>query len=147
MSNLKQDDTIWQQLLYYRTITEKMGILCEAQKFQLTTWGEILFSDYAHDIEVHVTLPWVENQDKRNEIHHNERVIEYQMLVGTSDRPIRIKKVSSRIQLLFEGLDRSVKQLLGEFALRIVINGDLIFESGPKAKEIKDVDRVDSAGK
>lgn len=146
MSELKRDDTIWQQLLYYRTLTEKLGIMHESQKFQLTTWGEILFSDYAHDIEVHVELPWVENQDTPNEVRHDTRLVEYRMLVGTPEQPVRIRSVSPRIQSFFEGLDRSVKQLLGEFTLRIVVNGDVIFESGPKAKENKDVDRPHSTG-
>lgn len=138
MSELKTDDTIWQQLMPYRVVTERTGIIHDAQKYQLSWWGKILFDGYAEEIEIGATLPWTENEGAPNEVHHDDRAIEYRLTVGGGS--VKVRQLSPGVTNKLEGLARSVKDLLGDrFTTRVSVNGAVIFESKGKSRD----DRAD----
>ena len=130
---MSDDRHISEGLMKYKSVTQRTGTLFEAQRFQLTTWGQLVFDDYAHDIEVRVALPWVEHEGTQNEVYHDRHVVEYRMLVGEPPYQLRVRRFAGGMLAMVEGLDRSVKWLLGdEFTVRVVVNGDSIFESKGK---------------
>ena len=115
--------SIADQLRTLRTITANTGVLHEAQKFQLAKWGPLVLQN-AKDIEVAVNL-------------QGPYVVEFNA-TGLLD-----KNVPENLDLMLEGLDRSVKWLLGDhFTTRVSVDGSVIFENKGSFKQkanLKDV--------
>jgi hypothetical protein len=146
---LKRDNTLWPTLLALRAVTEPAGVIANEQSTHLKLWGACTFQG-ADDVEIGVTLPWVENEGSPEEVVHTAKAVEYRVTakrrtVSKKDKAKskRRKKPPIDPRKLMEGLDRSIKSMLGEeFATRVVFNGALIFEVPGEPKKNRDLEKI-----
>lgn len=129
MSNVPKQEGIWEELKALKTLTESAGVIHEAQKFQLQMWGPIAMP-HAREIEIGVALPWTKDEGKPTEKHFDVRCVEFRAL-GVDKR-----KAPPQLMKRLRVLDSWVKRLLGDrFAIKVKVDGALIYESRGKPKE------------
>lgn len=124
-SSIKKESGIAEQLMELKGITQSAGTLHDAQRAQLRMWGW-LGVPHASSFEVRVALPYMTAGEKKLVEQYR---VEYH--VTADARPPR------NLKILLQGLDRSVKWLLGDhFATRVVLNGKAIFvKDGARRKQ------------
>lgn len=145
---LKRDNTLWPTLLALRAVTEPAGVIANEQITHLKLWGACAFQG-ADNVEIGVTLPWIENEGSPEEVTHTEKRVEYRVTaqkrraLSKKDKARRRRKPPIDPRKLMEGLDRSVKSMLGEeFATRVLFNGDVIFEVQGEPKKNRDLEKI-----
>jgi hypothetical protein len=114
---LREVKGIWDQLKALREITETTGVVHDAQIYQLKHWGPIALQ-HVREIEIALKL-------------EEPPVCEFRAIGVTMAVPENFNQI-------LEGLDRSVKSLLGRhWATRVLVDGEAIFEgqARPRAKK------------
>ncbi|HVT61910.1 MAG TPA: hypothetical protein VHD33_00270 [Legionellaceae bacterium] len=107
---MRRDDTIVDQLMELKALTELIGTIYEAQIFQLKAWAAMIFDNNA------------------------------EVKVGTEPPEVIFKSDIKADTYILEGLDRSVKYVLGDYFTTSVFCGDeQVFNSpgGPKPKKYR----------
>jgi hypothetical protein len=119
---LREVKGIWDQLKALREITETTGVIHDAQVHQLKNWGPLALQ-HVREIEIAVKLEepcWVE----------------FRALGATMPVP-------ENLQGILQGLDRSVKSLLGRhYGTKVLIDGEAIFEEQGKPRPKKNIART-----
>ena len=120
--NLKEVKDIWDQLKLLREITESTGVIHDAQVYQLKHWGPLALQ-HVKEIEIAVKL-------------EDPPCVEFRALGVTMAVPENFNEI-------LQGLDRSVKSLLGRhWKTRVLVDGEAIFEGQGKARPKKNIART-----
>lgn len=115
-----------------RALTQELGVIHEAQAFQLKRWGQLALP-HCHDVEIGVQLPHLKEEMDTDGVVKD-------FLVETNKvefRGIAAERPPKNLKALMAGLDRSVRSLLGNyFDVGVRINGVAIFvkKGSPKPK-------------
>jgi hypothetical protein len=123
MNKAKKDPDIWNQLLELKALTADTGTIHQAQIDQLSLWGWLAFP-HTNSFDVAVGLPYL-NKSETEAVEFYR--IEYR--VKATKRPPK------NFKSLLEGLDRSIKSLLGNhFETVVTVNGTTIYHKRGTAK-------------
>lgn len=113
---------LWDQLRSLRTFTEGQEVIHEAQAYQLKRWAPLALQ-HVKEIEVAVKL-------------EDPPVAEFRAIGVTMAVP-------ENFTAILEGLDRSVKDMLGRhWTTRVLVDGAVIFEKQGKPRLKKDLART-----
>lgn len=113
---------LWDQMRSLRTFTEGQEIIADAQTYQLKRWAPLALQ-HVESVEIQVKLT-------------DPPHVEFRAMGVT-------QKVPDNFQAVLEGLDRSVKDLLGRhWTTRVLVDGAVIFEGVGKARAKKNIART-----
>jgi hypothetical protein len=120
MSEIKEDKSIWDQLMELKATTELTGVIHELQVYQLKIWAAYSFKDSSNTtVEIQIeTTP--------------KAIITFK--VNLIDQP--------SLNLL-NGLSRSIKSLLGDYFTFVVQDQSIVIFKDPglkkKKRKVKDI--------
>jgi hypothetical protein len=130
---MNENNTIWEQLKALRTVTENTGVVHEAQVYQLKFWGNLTLQHVKH-VEVALIPEVFSDEDA--------------LLLGQPPCvEVRGTEVNAepheQFNEILDGLDRSVKSLLGRhWKTRVLVDGEVIFEGQGRPRAKKDLART-----
>jgi hypothetical protein len=119
--NLREVKGLWDQLKALRE-TMPDGVIHEAQVYQLKQWGPLALQ-HVEEIEIAVKL-------------EDPQTVEFRAKGVTMAVPENFPQI-------LEGLDRSVKSLLGRhWATKVLVDGAVIFEGQGRPRPKKDLAKI-----